>query len=308
MIDLGTSSALFPSFKQSIRAHWAPIILEPIVGSYERLVVGVAVIGGDDFHVEVANRLDRLRCYYGDSAQAIVFAVQLAEEHLKQELSERALQALLSPTSAVTGVYFGECREAEGETLAAIGRSWMSALSSLYSPVVDAVMLPEVIAFDEVGASSSGGDRLPRLVMDYVSERRDSYLKFFSSDLRSGRQRRISGRSHEVLIDFAGSRLVANFGTLKAGGLPGSVTLIKRRLWDLKVERDRDTQTTITRAHEMLIQRPAHDDPQISDKQHSNLSEALAALEEQADQEELRVQAFETVSAIGERVMKAEAA
>jgi hypothetical protein len=308
MINLDASSALFPSFKQSVCAHWAPIILEPISGSYERLVVGVAVVGLDNFHIETANRLDRLRCYYGDGAQAIIFALQLAEEHLRHELSERALDALLSPTPAVSGVYFGECREAEGENLAAIGRSWMSALSSLYSPIAEALMLPEILAYGELGASASSGDRLPRLVMDYVSERRDSYLKFFSSDLRSGRQRRMSGRSHEVMIDFAGSRLVANFGTLKAGGLPGSVNLIKRRLWDLKVERDRDTQTTITRAHEMLIQRPAHDDPQISDKQHSNLSEALAALEEQADQEELRVQAFESVIAIGERVMKAEAA
>ena len=81
----------------------------------------------DNFHIETANRLDRLRCYYGDGAQAIVFALQLAEEHLRHELSERALDALLSPTPAVSGVYFGECREAEGENLAAIGRSWMSA-------------------------------------------------------------------------------------------------------------------------------------------------------------------------------------
>ncbi len=106
------------------------------------------------------------------------------------------------------------------------------------------------------------------------------------------------------MIDFAGPKLVANFGTLRAGSLTSSVHLIKRRLWDLKVERDRETHDAFSRPHEMLLHRPAKDDPQVTEQQQANISEALEALEMQADQEELRLLAMDSVPAIGQRVLR----
>jgi hypothetical protein len=144
--------------------------------------------------------------------------------------------------------------------------------------------------------------------MNYVRERREGFSNYFSSDLREGRRRRLTGRSHEVLIDFGGSRLVANFGTLRASGIARSVNLIKRRLWDLKVERDRDSGNAATRQHEMIVQSPVADDPQVTANQQTYLSDALAALEEQADQEELRLRSLSSVAEIGEHVLRAETA
>ena len=100
------------------------------------------------------------------------------------------------------------------------------------------------------------------------SPTRPGYARYFSADLGEGRRRRAT-RS-EVLIDLSGSKLVANFGTLQ------------------KVERDRDPPAVMHRKHEMILQRPFPDDPQITERQQTKVSEALQALEQQADQEELR--------------------
>ena len=144
---------------------------------------------------------------------------------------------------------------------------------------------------------------MPALVLDYVVENRAGLAEFFRSDLGKRPRRR---SSHEVSIDFTGSKLVANFGTLQVGQITRSVDLIKRRLWDLKVERDSQASAVFPREHEMLIQIPAQNDPQVSERQFENLEVARQALEAQADQEELRLEAFTSVAEIGQRVLAAE--
>lgn len=307
MSDQGFTTAAFPAFQNSVRARWAPVLLAPIAGSYERLVIGVAVVGRDGFHLEMANALDRLRCLYSNDAQGAMYAVQITAEHMRRDLAERAVLALTDPRPAISGVTLGESRDAEGVSLEAIGISWMRALSSLYVAGVEDAAVEED---DETADSQSDGssDRLPMLVMDYVKTKRQGYLQFFRADLRENRRRRLTGRSHEVFIDYSGSRLVANFGTLQVGGIVRSVNLVKRRLWDLKVERDRDHSLITQRKHEMILQTPHPSDPQFSTRQHANLNEALQALEEQADQEELRLRTMHTVPEIGEHVLLSEAA
>lgn len=306
MSDQGFTTGAFPSFRNSVRARWAPVLLEPIAGSYERLVIGVAVVGRDGFHLEMANALDRLRCLYSNDAQGAIYAVQLTAEHMRRDLAKRGMVALSDPRSAISGITLGESRDAEGESLEAIGTSWMRALSSLYTAGPEGAVEEDDEIADSQGDGS--GDRLPTLVMDYVGAKRQGYLQFFRADLRENRRRRLTGRSHEVFIDYSGSRLVANFGTLQVGGIVRSVNLIKRRLWDLKVERDRDHSLIALRNHEMILQTPHPGDPQFSTRQHANLNEALQALEEQADQEELRLRTMHTVPEIGEHVLLAEAA
>lgn len=299
----------FPSAERSIRARWAPVLLAPISGSCERLVVGVAAVNEQGFHLELANELERLRCLYGDEAVGVTHAVTLAGKYLHGDLARRSVDALTKPDPAVSGISIGECREAEGLSLQELAQSWMAALSSLYTQhethVADAINRKLA---SETSDASPGGDRLPFLVCDFVKSQREGFGAYFSADLRAGKRRRMKGGSHQVVVDFAGPKLVANFSTLKARALTSSVHMIKRRLWDLKVERDKDSTTRLTRAHEMILQRPSEDDPQITEQQLANLSEALEALEAQADQEELRLVACSTVQEIGQRVLRYETA
>jgi hypothetical protein len=309
MMEISLDTDMFPRLSDGVRAHWVPVFFEPISGSYERFVVGVAAFNEQGFHLEWANQLDRLKCFYGADAIGAVSAIEIAWKYLEEDLAKRAGEALANPDPAVTGIAFGDLREAEGNSLEGVARSWMSALSSLYvEPTSKLMAVAEPALQAAVSSGKGSSDRLPFMVCEYVKSHREGFSSFFSADLREGRQRRMRGSSHKVIIDFAGSKLVANFGTLKAGSLSGSVNLIKRRLWDLKVERDREPDRVLLRNHEMILQRPAKDDPQVTEKQQSNLDEAFQALERQADQEELRLRALGSVQQIGEHILAVEAA
>lgn len=307
-MEIKLESNVFPRLRDGVRAKWAPVFFTPISGSYERFVVGVAAVGANGFHLEIANQLDRLKCFYGQDAVTAISAIQIAGEYLEADLAKRAMEALTDPDPAVTGVGFGDLREAEGRNLEAIAQSWMAALSSLYDAQDLSLKVAHDLSGQSVVSGEGSGDRLPFMVCDYVKNHREGFANYFSVDLRDGKQRRMKGSSHKVIIDFSGSKLVANFGTLKAGSLTGSVNLIKRRLWDLKVERDREPNGSFSRKHEMILQRPAKDDPQVTEKQQANLDEAFEALEHQADQEELRLRALGSVQLIGEHILAAEAA
>lgn len=302
------ASTVFPSFASGVRAKWAPIILEPIAGSYERLVIGVAVVGANDFHLEEANALHRLRCYYSEDGEGVTYAIRLALDYLRQDLVARSLDALTDPRPAISGAYVLPCRDAEANSLKEIGANWMRALSSLYREEVAAIEQPAANVLQFPKPRAVGGDRLPTLVLEYVTERRAGYAPFFASDIREGKMRRSTNKSHEVVIDFAGSRLAANFGTLQAQSITKSVHLIKRRLWDLKVDRDDVSSGIGHREHEMIVQAPRSTDPQVTEKQQAKLAKALDALEQQADQESLKLLALSSVEEIGERVLRLEVA
>jgi hypothetical protein len=304
------SAAAFPSFQRSVRAQWAPVMIEPIVGSFERLVIGVAAVSAEGFHLEMANALDRLECLYGNDAGSLIYAITLTEEHLRHDIARRLLGALREPKPIISGTSIGPCREGEGESLASIACSWLSSLSSLYRPTSGraADLLAQPANDFEEAREAAFRNVLPLQVMDYVIGRRERFAGYFHSDIREGKKRRFAGRSHEVHIDFAGSRLVANFEALVPARISASVTTIKRRLWDLKVERDRAPEITKGRLHEMLVHSPDRSDPLFTAKQHETIQEALYALEKQADQEELRLRPLSAVSDIGDRILQAEAA
>jgi len=299
-------SAKFPAFIDSVHAHWVPVFLTPIRGSEERLVIGVAVFNSSAFHIEPANALSRLHCLYGSQADIVIQVAGIALDELTHYFIERPSESISNFHPSISGVHIGAPREGEGVSLQAIGVSWMGALSSLYdanSVSGDLSSTNPDLSFEEQFSSSTVGDRLPILIRDYVINNRAGLARYFQQDIDEKPRRR---RSYEVFLDFTGSKLVANFGTLQAGRVTSSVDLIKRRLWDLKVDRDSEKNTAFERKHEMLIQMPSADDPQISKKQFENLNTAREALEQQADQEELRLESFTSVAEIGERILTAE--
>lgn len=302
-MTLNLDMSLFPAFKESIQAKWCPIFLEPIIGSYEKLVVGVVVVSESDFHLEIANRLDKLSCLYGSGADGLVFAIKIATNYLQEDLSLRGLDALSNPSLIVSAISIGEIREAMGENLAEIGKSWLSSLTSLYESETTVQFANDDLS-DIV--QSTAIDKLPSLIFSYIQQKRVGLGAFFREDIREGRRR--TGNNYNVLIDFSGSRLVANFGTLKAGSISKSVNIIKHRLWDLKVNRDEANETFLSRDYEMIVQMPHRDDPQITRRQQTSLRDSFHALEEQADKEELRLRSLSTVEEIGQRIMEAEAA
>lgn len=299
----------FPPKEHLTRAKWAPVMIQPVLGSPERFLIGVAVVSSSGFHVESANRFDRLRCLYDADPASTVLAATTALEDLRDELAERGTAALLEYRPLFSGVTLGPLSEGEGQSLIHIAATWMSAMSSLYQAEADKELalisptdMPTITGGDHVQV-----ERLPQLILRALQDEHPILIKAFSSEIRQSVKR--SKNATGVSIDFAGEKLVANFGTLHAGSYAASVGRIKHRMWDLKVDRDKDRRGLLNpRTHEMIVQYPPPDDPQITEKQSSRIADALGDLEKQADQEELRFRPMTTVGQIAQHLVQREAA
>jgi hypothetical protein len=236
----------------------------------------------------------------------IVLAAEAALNAIERDLLESSSAALTDVKPLFSGITLGDVREAEGKSLQQIGSSWMAAISSLYDGSSALQLSSDVESLLDEVATREPADRLPGLVLDYIYEMRPGLVDFFSEEIRENRRRR--REAHGVLIDFAGSHLVANFGTISPNNFAASVGRVKTRLWELKVDRDSERSGFVPRAHEMIVQHPRWNDPQLSKRQADRISEALGALEMQADQEEIRLRALNTVEQIGEHILSQEAA
>ena len=298
----------FPSLNQPVRAKWAPIFLSPVLGSPERLVIGVVAVNGSGFHIERANALRRFECLYGAAAETAIFAAELALDELEADCAGRGMDALTDPHPGFSGVSIGNVSEGEAPSLAEIARTWMTSLSSLHDAdkalALEATTARELVDLDLERTT----ERLPSLVLDYVKNRRAGLERFFNEDIRDQRERRRRSKVHGVIIDFSGSHLVANFGTLRPLNRATSVDRIKRRMWDLKVNRDTERGTIATRTHEMIVQHPTADDPQVTERQYTAITEAISDLSEQAQKEEISFTSMTNVAQIGDHVLAAEAA
>jgi hypothetical protein len=289
-----------------MRARWAPILMAPVMGSLEQLVIGVAAASNDATYLERANMLRRLECLYGKVAETIVFAAQVAMDELNTDLAERGIAALADPKKTFSGVSVGPIAEGEANSIEELCRSWMSSLSSLYSVSTMQLMAAAPIEPSVAETLTTGADRLPALVLKYVTNQRPGLERFFNEDVREQRTRRRGTKVHSVIIDFAGSNLVANFGTMMASQQAASVDKIKRRMFDLLVQRDSEAASLQSRAHEMIVQYPSSEDPQITERQSAVLQEGLAALSEQSEREDIGFVALTSVPAIGDHVLQAE--
>lgn len=298
----------FPELSNPTAATWAPVLLSPVMGSPECFVIGVAAVSQNGFHLERANLLDQLQCLYGEKAATAIFAAEAALTELGDDLAKRGPSALLDPTIGFSGVSLGPLSEGQGNSHEQVAKAWMRSLSSLYKQ--DAALQLVSTSFnsavlqDEVAAAS--GDPLPTLVMKYVAEQSPGLREFFNTQIQEGKKRR--SHAHGVIVDFAGSHVVANFGTLQAGHRTSSVDRIKRRMFDLLVQRDAELHTLAKRSHAMLVQHPANDDPQFSDRQHEHVHEAIGALSEQAKQKEIAFIPRTSISDIGKYLVSTERA
>ena len=292
----------FPKLDRTVRARWAPILLSPILGSPERLVVAVAAANESGFHIEPANAMHRLECLFGAAANTAIFSAEVALDELRFAFSSREIKALNEGMLVFSSVSVGTVSEGEADSLQELAKTWMNALSSLYR--ADTVSEQEVAIMADDHAQGTA-DRLPVLVLEDVRSRRPGLEQFFSDEIRR-QQRRRSRSVTKVSIDFAGSHLVANFGTLQTGNRASSVDRIKRKLFDLIVRRDEEGNGLSQRPHEMIVFSPGRDSPLASERQLEILSEALNELGDQSKREGVGFLPVHSVSTIGDHILEVE--
>jgi len=291
----------FPEGRSNRKASWTPVYIEPVVGSGERLCIGVVVADDRERLVVGVPALERLACVYGDAAAALTHGAALALTALRQTLSADRAVSLSSLRVPIDGVFVGPVRTGAGESLEDIARTSLTQSASLVEKAVDEEDTVEVAE-----RSSLSTRRLERLVEETVVNTRPELASAF------GKSFRITREARAMRLGFVGRRLAANFGLLVPGPLSTLVNNAKAKLWDLE-QLKTGSQAGIFQGHggmsfELLVHRACKDDPQYSDRQLKSVDAAVVELEEEADKVNIRCRAMTSPGQMAEFLLQQEAA
>lgn len=125
--------SLFPQRPADfLSINWAPVLYQPILGSPEQFVIGVLCFNDAGYHLERANRLEKLKCLYGDNSTGVLLAIELGLDVLSAAITHSDFSAA-DFKSAVSGMHLGEVDLTEGPSLEAVARCWLSAHCSLFT-------------------------------------------------------------------------------------------------------------------------------------------------------------------------------
>lgn len=291
----------FPERRSNRKASWTPVYIEPVVGSGERLCIGVVVADDRERLIVAVPALERLACVYGDAAAALSHGAALALTALRQSLLTDRAVSLSSLRVPIDGVFVGPVRSGAGESLEDIARTSLTQSASLVEKAVDEEDTVEVAE-----RTSLSTRRLERLVEETVVNARPELASAFNKSFRITREARA------MRLGFVGRRLAANFGLLVPGPLSTLVNNAKAKLWDLEQLRT-GSQAGIFQGHggmsfELLVHRARKDDPQYSDRQLKSVDAAVIELEEEADKVSIRCRAMTSPGQMAGFLLQEEAA
>jgi len=291
----------FPETRSKRKASWLPVYIEPVVGSGERLCIGVVISDTREHLVVAVPALERLACVYGDAASALSHSAALALKALRHSLSTDGTALLTSLRAPLDGVFIGPVRMGAGESLEDIARTCLMQSASLVEKAVD-----EEDSVDAAERTALSTRRLERLVQETVVGTRPDLANAFNKSFR------ITKEARAMRVGFVGHRLAANFGLIVPGPLATLVNNAKAKLWDLEQLRT-GSQTGIFQGQvgmsfELLVHRARKDDPQYSDRQLKSVDAAVVELEEEADKVSIRCRAMMSPGQMADFLLQQEAA
>ena len=291
----------FPDVSNLRRASWQPVYIEPIVGSGERLCIGVLVADDREQLVVPVPSLERLACVYGEAAAALNVSAALALQALGGRLARNGREGMGDLKAPVDGVFVGPMRIGAGDSLEEIARNALVQSASLVEKLVE-----EEETFEAAERMTNSTRRLERLVQEAVVAVRPELRTFFNKPYR------VTPNARPMRLGFVGQRLAANFGLLVPGPLATLVSNAKAKLWDLEQLRT-GTQSGMfaggSNLHfELLVHRVSLDAPEYSDRQHRAVEAAAVELEAEADKVNIRCRPMSAPGRIADYMLLQEAA
>lgn len=310
MLTLSMSS--FPRREGTSLFNWAPIYFHPIPTSPERLVIAVIVADSNRATLVEANRLEKLNCLFEAESADVLEAATLSLKALQEDIEGRGVDVLRTFHAPMSGVSIGEVAVVEGRGFEEVGCLSLRSISSLWGVPRTEIARQIEVPWQLVERHSAANDSPPRVkvpgaVMEYVAKRNSELLSNFAT-ARAARERLQRANPHTPILDYSGRRVAANFGALESNH-SSSVNAVKRRMWDLALDRIREDQANKShREHEMLVRAPQHASEGISELVLQRIRKALIDLEKEADLNEIRLRPLPSVSAIGDHLLQLEEA
>lgn len=287
----------FPPRNDRVKASWRPIYIEPLIGSGERLTIGVAVWAENSFIVEQVEALNKLECLYGKANEGLDFAARESLRDLRNRLSHDGPDAFRAWKPPFSGVVFGEARGSKGATLEEIAMGALKMCSSIPISKSDDNI---VAAREEVSENRARHQRLLTLVRNYVKDQRPGLCDAF-------RKRPGKGYRNPV-IEFLGSRLAANFAILEPSGLNREITTAKAKILDLQWAREKMAEFGPQQYELLIFISGTQVGPLYSEDKRAALIGSKEVLTEEGNNVGVICRYHESIDAIGQRILEGEVA
>jgi hypothetical protein len=301
MSEISVHNIVFPPRRSTHEGRWLPLYLEPLIGSGERICIGVAASDGTAVEVAGVPKLDRLASIYGRANGSLTWAAEIALQEISFAAKEHGIDGLADAKAAVDGMSFGQIRRGAGSDLSDLVRAALRQASSLAALDDDGDDM-----LSSIGSSDSTQPAVVAAVKRIVATHRPELRDYFNRQF-SHRQ-----AARPLQFGFVGHHLAANFTQLSAlspSGLAGQVDRAKARLLDLESLRDGKAVDTLPLkrkklAYELYVIRPARTKSSASSRM---LREAEATLESQADEFRIQWRPFESPTQMARTLMQREA-
>lgn len=286
----------FPTLPE-YSAKACPVYIEPIVGSGERICVGIAAVGQDGQSVVVRTIKDETAaCMLGAASHKLLNLVEVALSSLNNFTGKQ--KNLTDWQSPVPGVMLGSIITGYVTDLTMMVRT-VARNHAFLSAMSDFTAADESVADD-----SPATDRWATMVREATTLLRPNLAAAFN------RQLKLTSKG-TTRFDFVGRNLAAQLGRIIPGhGISGLVKTAKAKLWDLETLREYNEQQLFksSQSYELILYRPKDNDPAYSEREIGRLNEAFVELEETGDKQQLRVVAAYTADEAAQRIISAEAA
>ncbi|MNF32194.1 hypothetical protein D3C85_393560 [compost metagenome] len=270
------------------------------MASGERLTIAVAAIGiNGECRVSPAIRRHVLDAMFGQQAAGLAKMIELVCNSLQSHLQYKGNFQQWTPP--MSGVSLGRVRDTASSDLLGLLRQAVSMTASLAA--LDFSDNEDEGLDDTDAGVGSKQDPWPKLFESAVIHRNSHLAGYFNKAFE------VSETARPAKIFYLSERAAINTGKLIPGSaLSGMFERNKARLLDLLVVRDRDDKL-FPRAHfELVVFRPAFDDPTYSERQIDSLKRSIEALDEAGDKHDLRVQTVQSPEEAADRLFLADAA
>lgn len=296
----------FSARRSNHRGKWRAIYLEPMVGSGERLCIGIVAQDADRAILAGVEQLDRLACVYGEAAAAFVFASQVALRSVEKRACQDGLESLSNWTSCMDGLQFGKVQLGAGESLEDIAHTGLMQCASLQLRAQKIDEEEQGVAASARGATDHTSRRLELLVRDFAVGKRPGLEANF------GKLFRVAENARPTRIGYIGTRIAANFGIVVPGHIGPLVNVAKAKLWDLSTLKSNKNDDMFPGAEqidfELLLHSVSYDSPLYSERQLVQVEAALLALREEADKASIRCRTMYSPEEIANFLLQKEAA
>jgi len=266
----------------------APIYLEPMPGSGERITIAIIAMGDDRaLRVHPVIHQDAMTCLYGNKAENMQGLIELCSASLREHLGKaRTLGDWAPPLTTAT---LGAQRKAYAESMNAMIGQGVRMFASLG-------VLPQDAG--EVDTDNTDERR------NWDDEIRESANPIIHPYFGKRIQLTVASK-RKTPIGFIHARYAANFALLSPGASLGSaVNSAKAKLWNLQMLRSApevqhrgDVELIVGHSNPLF-------DPSMSKKAQETIKDAVSELEEEASRQDLGLLIVHNHAAAAEHIFK----